>query len=184
MSVFQTVLKSTGTRVIALSAALIAGFEGVRYYVYDDGHGNLTACYGQTSPSFKKGMTFTEEECIQMLITETRQKNSQMNNLVKVEYTSEWQEAALTSFVYNVGIGNFKSSTLLKQLNNKKHDKACDELYRWVFVNKKDCRNRVNQCAGIPVRRAKEWNWCMGNISPSEQLEYRESIINILKETG
>lgn len=183
MSVFQTVLKSTGTRIIALSAALIAGFEGVRHYVYDDGHGNLTACYGQTDPSFKKGMTFTEEECLQMLIKETRQKNKELNSLVKVEFKSEWQEAALTSFCYHVGIGNLKSSTLLKELNSGNHAKACDQLRRWVYVKKKDCRLKENKCSGIPIRREKEWNWCMGNILPSEQIQYQEAILNILYES-
>lgn len=41
------------------------------------------------------------------------------------------QFSALTSFVFNVGCGNFKSSTLLKRLNEGKIQAASEEILRW-----------------------------------------------------
>ena len=42
------------------------------------------------------------------------------------------QIGALTSFAYNVGIGNLKSSTLLKMVNNNPNDKEIAlQFARW-----------------------------------------------------
>lgn len=64
-------------------------------------------------------------------------------------------------FVFNLGAGNFKSSTYLKQLKAANYNAACNELTRWVYVNGKDCRIEANNCAGIVKRRAREREICL-----------------------
>jgi lysozyme len=49
---------------------------------------------------------------------------------VKVKLT-QYQLDALVSFAYNVGVGNFKSSTLLKMLNKSDFEGASNEFPRW-----------------------------------------------------
>jgi lysozyme len=40
---------------------------------------------------------------------------------------------ALVSLVYNIGVGNFSRSTLLKKLNKKDYNGAQKEFSRWVY---------------------------------------------------
>lgn len=47
------------------------------------------------------------------------------------------KKAAILSFVFNVGVGNFKSSTLCKCLLSKQFDQAYKEFDRWVYITKK-----------------------------------------------
>lgn len=44
---------------------------------------------------------------------------------------------ALVSFVFNLGIGNFSKSTLLKLINANKFKKAAEEFDLWVYSGKK-----------------------------------------------
>jgi len=41
---------------------------------------------------------------------------------------------ALGSFAFNVGVGNFKKSTLLRKLNAEDYEGAGDEFKRWVYA--------------------------------------------------
>jgi lysozyme len=47
---------------------------------------------------------------------------------------NEYQFAALTDFVFNVGAANFKHSTLLSVLNESRFDEVGDQLKRWVVA--------------------------------------------------
>ncbi|HJN93816.1 MAG TPA: lysozyme [Dehalococcoidia bacterium] len=67
---------------------------------------------------------------------------------------SQPQVDALTSFVYNVGSGNFASSTLLRKLNEGKYARVPTELKKWVYANKQ-------KMGGLVARREREaavWN--------------------------
>ncbi len=55
---------------------------------------------------------------------------SGVNNLVKVEL-KQCQFDALVSFSFNVGIGAFSTSTLLKKLNQKAYGEAANQFLRW-----------------------------------------------------
>ena len=57
---------------------------------------------------------------------------------VKVPLT-EGQEAALLSFVYNLGVGALTSSTLLRKLNQRDYIGAAYEFGRWDHAGGKVC---------------------------------------------
>lgn len=65
----------------------------------------------------------------------------------------ETRRAALASFVYNVGEGQFSRSTLLRKLNAGDAREACAELSRWVYAG-----GRV--LTGLVKRRAAERELC------------------------
>lgn len=72
----------------------------------------------------------------------------QVEKLIKVP-VNENQFSALVSFSYNVGIGNFKSSTLLRKLNSEDYIGASNEFERWIYSNGK-------KLEGLKKRRKSE----------------------------
>jgi lysozyme len=72
---------------------------------------------------------------------------------VKVDLNQN-QYNALVSFVFNVGIGAFKKSTLLKRLNAGAYAAVPAQMRRWIF-------SAGQQIKGLKNRREKEielWN--------------------------
>lgn len=152
------------------------------HIAYIDAVGIPTVCYGQTGKdlygrTIRVGMPpFTEQECTEMLLKTVVEFEKEIDRLVKVDYRSDYQKAALISFVYNVGVGNFASSTLLKDLNKGLHDSACSRLSDWVYAKKK----KLN---GLVKRREEEMQWCMGNVPQSVRMTYTE-ITDFVKNTS
>ena len=62
----------------------------------------------------------------------------------------------LVSFVFNLGTGDLKRSTMLKLFYQNKSLKACREFSRWVYVNVKNCNHPDSQCSGVVNRREIE----------------------------
>jgi len=140
-------------------------------YVDKLGKGNpITYCNGLTGKDFrgnlpKAGDKYSQADCDYMMalrvkgfeqdvVTSVSEYNSPIAK-VNNKFVSEYQKAAIISFAYNVGINNFRNSTLLRLLNAGKHGAACDELTKWVYVNGKILKGLIN-------RRNQEYQWCMG----------------------
>jgi len=74
--------------------------------------------------------------------------NKAVNKYVKVPLTKK-QKQSLMSFSYNVGNENFRTSTLLKKLNNKDYKGAAEEFDKWIYAS-----GKVNE--GLKKRRKDE----------------------------
>lgn len=145
------------TAAVALSGGyLIAPNEGKVNSTYIDPVGIATSCYGHTGPELKLGQKFTDDQCLDQLARDLSSHDKQMMNLVRVPLT-DYQHAAFLSFTYNVGVGNFKSSTMLRKLNSKDYEGACEELSKWVYAKKQ----KLN---GLVTRRQQEKAVCMGEV--------------------
>ncbi|MCM1957928.1 lysozyme [Acinetobacter modestus] len=116
------------------SIDLISSFEGIRLNAYDDGVGVWTIGIGTTTypdgVKVKKGDKCTLEQAKEYFAHDLKRFEASVNNLVKVPL-SQNQFDALVSLVYNIGSGNFGSSTLLKKLNVKDYQGAADQFPRW-----------------------------------------------------
>lgn len=139
------------------SIKLITEFEGfVPNWYPDPAHGWKvpTCCYGHTDaagePKYAatKDKTFTKEEGMTILRRDLRRYSNAVDRLVKVPLNAN-QYGALTSFTYNLGEGNFGSSTLLKKLNAGDYVGAANEFKRWNKAGGK-------VLAGLTRRRAAE----------------------------
>lgn len=175
---------------LSASAALSAGYliipwEGSvknkqgEHVAYIDAVGVHTACYGQTGKDLygrliRKGMIYTEQECLIMLEKSVKHFESVVDRNVRVPYASPYQKAALISFSYNVGEGNLRSSTLLRQLNAGQHEAACEQLARWIYAKKKIFK-------GLVDRRSEEMQWCLGEVPYEVEITFLE-IVNMTKE--
>lgn len=142
--------------------------EGLVLSPYSDPVGYKTYCVGHlATKSDKVKKTYTEEECMQIFANDWKKHEKELDSVVKVEYISEWEKAALTDFTFNNGIGNVKSSTLIKLLNKGKHVEACEQLVRWVYAKGKKLK-------GLVIRRDKTMPYCLGEISFDKQKAFDE----------
>jgi lysozyme len=111
-----------------------AGNEGpLRTSAYQDGGGVWTIGYGHTR-GVTEGMTCTSDQAAQWLQNDVAAAVVCVLHMVDVAI-SQAQFDALVSFVFNVGAGNFASSTLLRKLNAKDYTGAADEFLKWNHVD-------------------------------------------------
>lgn len=109
--------------------ALIKGFEGFRTNAYMDTGNVPTIGYG-TTKGVKIGQTITREQAEAFLVRDVASAEATVTKSVSVKLTQD-QFDALVSFVYNVGSGNFRSSTLLSLLNQHQYGAVATQLLRW-----------------------------------------------------
>ena len=172
---------------LAISGAyLISPFDGSKKdkqgnnIAYIDMVGVPTLCNGITT-GVKLGDKKTDAECEQLLAKELSKYNTQMKKNVRVSL-SPYEEIAYTSFVWNVGVGAWNNSTLLKKLNANDRVGACNEILKWnkgtfsrqaslqQSKNGEICTPKPNgtfSCTikGLTNRRKVEHQVCLGNSS-------------------
>lgn len=88
-----------------------------------------TIGYGHTR-GVRQGDTCTVDQADQWLQNDVAGAVITVCHLVDVALTAG-QFDALVSLVFNIGAGNFQSSTLLRKLNAKDYDGAADEFLKW-----------------------------------------------------
>ena len=104
-------------------------FEGCKLTAYQDSVVVWTIGYWHTKGVYE-GMTITQEEAEQMLLTELEEYEGYVEKYVTVPLTQN-QFDALVVWVYNLGPTNFRNSTLLKELNAGNYTAAGQEITRW-----------------------------------------------------
>ena len=109
---------------------LIKQFEGLRLEPYRCSAGVLTIGYGHTH-NVKHTDIITKIKAEQYLREDVAHAEDVVNSSVRVEL-NQHQYDALIDFVFNLGGRNFKKSTLLKKINNRKsNDEICIEFRKW-----------------------------------------------------
>ena len=139
------------TGVLGMTGALVTWFEGRSLVAYLDPVGIPTICEGVTK-GVQLGDRATPAQCDQLLQRELRIALTAVDRQVRVPLP-DTRRAALGSFVYNVGEGQFSSSTRLRLLNVGDAGGACAQLSRWIYAGGK-------QLAGLVNRRAAERELC------------------------
>src|SRR6185436_13056089 len=119
---------------------LIQSFEGCekrtgrgRFKAYVDPVGILTIGWGHTNATgrqFTRDEVWTRAECDAALREDLSVFEAGVRSLVKVEL-EQCQFDALVSFAYNCGVGNLKSSTLLRKVNRSDFSGAAREFAKW-----------------------------------------------------
>ena len=114
---------------------LIKQFEGLRLEAYLCPAGIWTIGYGHTS-GVSPNSFITIQEADEYLHRDVATIEMQLNKLNLILRQCQWD--AIVSFVFNVGIGNFKASTLLAKIRiNPDDNSIMDEFLRWVYANGK-----------------------------------------------
>ena len=132
---------------------LIKTFEGCKLYAYRDAVGVVTIGYGNTSHA-KMGMAITQKQAEDFLKEDLAPVEKAINAL-NINLTQNAFDA-LCSWIFNLGLGNFNSSTMKKYIVARKDDIAItDQMVKWHNAGGKPL-------LGLKKRRTKEANLWLG----------------------
>lgn len=137
---------------------LLEQWEGFKLQVYKDsaglptiGVGHLITKSEQASGTIningvpvKYAGGLTQQQVTDLLAQDVVPAQNAVNNGVKVALNQN-QFDALVSFTFNVGVGAFTSSTLLKVLNQGQYDQVPTQLLRWTKAGGKVVQGLVNR---------------------------------------
>ena len=116
----------------ATGLRLIKTIEGLRLRAYRDAKGVWTIGYGHTK-GVRRGMTCTRRQAAQWLREDVASAEAAVTRLV-TRRLRQCQFDALVSFVFNIGAGAFRRSTLRRVVNAGDHAYVPRELTRWVHA--------------------------------------------------
>lgn len=136
---------------VAISAPIIASWEGKRNDPYTDIVGVRTVCYGETRVEMRR---YTDAECLAMLNKAVEQFAGQVLQCTPILAYHPYQLAAATSFTYNVGIGAYCKSTAAKLFNTGDLRSGCEQFARWRMAGGVVVQGLVN-------RRKAEMELCL-----------------------
>jgi len=140
---------------------VLKSYEGFRASVYLDSAGKPTIGYGTLidtdAEKYLLTKKVTEAEATELMRKDLLKYEQAVNGWVTVPLTQS-QFDALVIFAYNVGLGAFQKSSLLKNLNNgtSKPDLANDFL-KYVYVTDPKTKQKVVS-KGLQKRRNEEIN--------------------------
>lgn len=133
---------------------LIKEAEGLRLDAYLCPAGVPTIGWGHTK-GVRMGQHITVQAAEDMLVEDIVPIERLLNGL-KVNFRQE-QFDALVSWIFNLGSGNFKSSTMYKRIiENATDEEITDQLVRWTYSGKQ-------QLSGLMKRRVAEANLFIGH---------------------
>ncbi|GAA4258912.1 glycoside hydrolase family protein [Azospirillum formosense] len=133
------------------TTGLVQHFEGLKLSAYRCPAGVWTIGYGHTK-GVREGEVITAAVAERLLASDLAAAAADVAKLVTVPLTDA-QRGALASFVFNLGAGAFKGSTLLRLLNQGDIEGAAGQFERWVYATVKGKKVKL---PGLVTRRAAE----------------------------
>ena len=112
---------------------LIKSFEGCRLTSYQDPVGIWTIGYGHTGADVTPNMTIAQDLADAWLAQDLAATAKGVEDSLW-RPISQLQFDALCSFAYNVGVGAFKQSTLLRFVDAGNFQAAADQFRLWVHA--------------------------------------------------
>jgi len=127
---------------------LLKMFEGVRLERYLDSAGLPTIGVGHLIRDGESFQKITLAQAEQLLKKDIAAAAKSVNRSAHL-FLNQQQFDALVSFVFNIGVGNFEKSTMLRLLNKGQYKAAAGEFDRWAYV-------KLELSKGLARRRAVE----------------------------
>jgi len=133
--------------------ALMHEFEGCRLTAYADpgsadGH-PWTIGWGSTGPGIAKGVVWTQNQADERFAADLAKFSGKVRDLLDGKPTTQHQFDAMVSLAYNIGVGGFGGSTVLRKHKAGDYKGAQAAFAMW---NKNDGK----VMAGLTRRRAAE----------------------------
>lgn len=163
MTLKKSIAASVTGAALMLCSPLLKDIEGIEYYPYKDIAGIWTVCSGITGSDVIPGKRYTQSECDSLLFKHMSYAAKTVDDAVKVDIPVTMR-AAMYSFTFNAGSGAFRKSTMLKLINQEKHQQACEQLWKWtLYTNPKTGKKEKSR--GLKNRRAVEYEYCIKDLN-------------------
>lgn len=124
---------------------LIKQFEGCHLKAYKDAVGIWTIGWGTTGPGIQDGLVISQSTADSMLKAHIQDIALDLTDLLKPKSLKQHQFDALVCFIYNIGLGAFKKSTMLALIKRDKMAEAASEFDRWVKAGGKELPGLVRR---------------------------------------
>jgi lysozyme len=131
---------------------LIATSEGLRLDAYQDVAGIWTIGYGHIR-GVRPGMTITANQAMAFLREDLGQAETAVDTATSSVTTDDNQFAAMVSLCFNIGWGNFRTSSVLRQHLARNPAAAADAFLMW---DKAHVNGELQVVQGLRNRRERE----------------------------
>ena len=132
-------------KISETGVALIKKWEGCRLKAYQCSAQVWTVGWGHTK-DVGRNTVISQEYADELLIQDLRIYEEAVNKYVKVPLTQN-QFDAIVSLSFNIGIGAFQKSTLLRVLNRKDYAEAANQFLVWKYAKGKIVQGLINRRA-------------------------------------
>ncbi|AOA58287.1 glycoside hydrolase family protein [Acinetobacter larvae] len=103
----------------------------------------------------------TRKQAHEYLKTHINQEARGFNNSLNGVKVSQAEYDLYMDFVYNFGIGNWQSSSMLRNLKAGQYTQACKSLLLYKFSSGRNCSIRSNGCYGVWTRQVDRHKKCL-----------------------
>lgn len=143
---------------LALSASALVGIavsEGYTDQAVQPLPGDKWTVGFGTTDGVKPGDRITPPQALERALRDVTKFEGAVKQCVTAPLY-QYEYDAYVQLSYNIGSGNFCSSTLVKKLNAEDYAGACKEILRWN-------RFKGQPSKGLTARREREYAKCIGN---------------------
>lgn len=131
---------------------LIKSFEGLELAAYLDVAGIWTIGHGHTATAIE-GMEITLEKALELLKADLKATENFVTRALGATKTTANQFSAMVSLAFNIGVGAFGRSTVLREHKAGNHAAAGRAFLLW---DKATIDGQLTQVAGLARRRESE----------------------------
>jgi len=131
---------------------VIKQYEGCRLSAYQDVAGIWTIGYGHIK-GVQAGMQMTQEQADQALADDLAGAENAVENATQGVSTTDSQFGAMVSLCFNIGSGNFRQSSVLREHRAGNTAAAGEAFLAW---NKAHVNGQLQEVAGLTRRRQVE----------------------------
>ena len=129
---------------------LIKRNEGCKLTAYQDSVGVWTIGYGHTGDDVAEGLQITQDQAEALLRQDLDKFQDGVDTAIGGD-TSDNQFGAMVSLTFNIGLGHFQTSTVLREHNAGNYQAAADAFLMWNKAG-------GQVLAGLDRRRREERN--------------------------
>lgn len=133
---------------------LIKRSEGCKLKAYKCPAGVCTIGYGITGPDIIEGLTWTQEQADQALTDAAYHVlDEALYQSKNLRSATESQKAAIADFVYNLGVGAYRASSVKRCIDASDFQEAKHVIMKW---NKARINGKLTELPGLTKRRQAE----------------------------
>lgn len=133
--------------------SLIKEFEGCKLEAYYCPAGKLTIAYGSTT-NVKEGQKISQQYADALLRQDANKMlDEALHESPRLRNETPGRQAAVSSFIYNLGIGNYRKSSFKRLIDAGDFNEAKHSLLKW---NKARVNGELKELPGLTRRRQAE----------------------------